>query len=152
MPAEFNPTFSRLRSSLAEVLADIGATAQANIVDSLSTPGSVVPFVASSPGQPSFNWDDELTTGISHEVTPGETTVTLTLTSAGVSKYAHPGKVIAADAEFGSWWNGWAFDSRAGKWVKAAEPHQVEPRPHMQPEMDYWETKLIPELESRVRV
>jgi len=150
--AEFSSRLTTIRQSLLLALEDVAAESQAQIVESLSTPGSVIPFVAAPAGYPSFNWDDELTSGISHEVVPGESTITVTMRSAGVSKYAHPGKVIAADAEFGSWWDGWAFDSRSGKWVKAAEPHFVERRPHMQPEMDFWDRNLIPDLTGKVKL
>ena len=108
-----------------------------HLVLSLSNPGSVRPFIVAPPGEPSYNWDNELTGGISGSTEDRGETVVITLISAGVSLYQHPGRVIAADAEYGSWWDGWAYDSRGGKWVKIAPPHEVAPRPHMAPAKEW---------------
>lgn len=137
---------------IQKALEQLGEDTQAYIVDSLSIPGSVVPFVVAPPGKPSFNWDDELTSGISHETTSGDVGPELVVRSAGVSKYQHPGKVIAADAENGAWWDGWAFDSRSGKWVWISPPHMVAPRPHMRPALEDLRESALPFIAGEVRL
>lgn len=143
---------TRLQGRLARAMDRLGSDVQAEIVERLSVPGSVVPFVASRPGEPSTNWDDELTSGITHGVQVSRGSVTLTVRSAGVSKYQHPGKVIAADAEFGSFWDGWAYDSRGGRWVKAARPHMVAPRPHMKPSLEDLKRSGLSHIAREARV
>lgn len=125
----------RIGPRVVAALERLGTSARAELVESLSVPGSVVPFVVAPPGEPSYNWDDELTGGISYTVADGGAPA-LTMRSAGVSKYAHPGKIIAADAEQGSFWSGWAYDSRGARWVKCAPAHMVAPRPHMRPALE----------------
>lgn len=140
---DLDPALQSIYDTVLFRMSDYAQLAREEIVASLSTPGSVVPFVVSAPGQPSFNWDDELTAGIFAEEEADAETIAVTLISAGRSFWNQGGTVIAADAEFGSWWDGWAFDSTDWKWVKAAEPHFVEPRPHMAPALERAQAKII---------
>lgn len=125
----------RLQDRVERALGGYGDMAVRELVDALSVPGSVDPFIASPPGEPSFNWDDELTSGISRDLEVTADGPMLHIFSAGVSIPQTGSRHIAADAEFGHWWDGWAFDTREGKWKKCASPHFVEPRPHMAPAM-----------------
>jgi hypothetical protein len=128
--------FETVREDIRGALRSLGQKCVDDIKESLSVPGQPKPFVAALPGQPSYNWDDELVDGIFYDFQDLGLTMVITVWSAGVSLYSKPGEIIAADAEFGSFWNGWAFDSSSGKWLKVAPPHDVLPRPHMQPELD----------------
>ncbi len=131
-----------------------------HLVMELSEPGEVrfnahgrlTSFIVAPPGQPSTNWDNELIDGISSRLDESPNQVIVTIISAGVSLYQAPGKVIAADAEYGSWWDGWAYDSSSGRWGKVCVAHEVAPRPHMAPAMEYARENAIGFILARAKV
>jgi hypothetical protein len=110
------PALDELRRRIVRAMKLYEEHMTSNIVESLSTPG-----------EPSFDWDDELTAGI-HGITVNDgDMVTITIVSSGVSRYDKAGKIIAAEAEFG-------------------------PCPHMQPELDKAKAEAVNFIVNAARV
>lgn len=91
--------------------------------------GSVVPFVASKPGEWPYKWDGTLMRSVLYM--QGASPLAAVILSDAVDQHVHPGHHFSADEEFGHWWDGWAWDWKTGKIVKVAEPHYVHARPFM---------------------
>lgn len=91
--------------------------------------GSVVPFVASQPGEYPYQWDGVLQDSITYS--PGNDPLEAFVYSDAVDQHVHPGQHFSAAEEFGSWWDGWAWDFETGRIVKVAEEHMVEGRHFM---------------------
>jgi len=90
--------------------------------------GSVVPFVASKPGEWPYKWDGVLYDSIETEM---ETRLLGWVVSDAVDEHVHPGHHFSAEEEYGHFWDGWAWDFQTNRIVKVAEPHWVEARPFM---------------------
>jgi hypothetical protein len=117
-------------------VAAAGEHLHSYIFEKLGVQGSVVPFVASKPGEYPYRWGPELQQSLSTEMSSSPHGVSCTVISDAVDKHLNPGRHFSADAEFGSWWNGWAYDFMTGKIVKVAPAHQVAPRPFMKRGLD----------------
>jgi hypothetical protein len=91
--------------------------------------GSVVPFVASSPGEYPYLWDGTLRDSVQYAADANP--LRGWIVSDAVDKHVHPGHHFSADEEFGHFWDGWAWDFQTGKIVKVAPPHEVAPRPFL---------------------
>jgi hypothetical protein len=105
-----------------------------DVRESLSVPGSPVPFIASSPGEPPTNWYGNMLFPealylVDDTANVSDISMTLVSDAMDLTGTHH----FSADAEFGHWWDGKAYDPVDGQIKQVAPPHDVAPRPFMRP-------------------
>ena len=144
--------FREIREQVAQGMAQTMGVVRGETMMSLSVWGSPYPnFVASAPGEPPTNWFNELVDGISAYTVDEGDTVTGTLLSDGRSiDPERDGEVIAAAAEEGSFWDGFAYIPDLGHAMYICPPHFVEPRPYMAPQFDAFEANGLQMLAAYI--